>query len=259
MGEFISFESLKHVLYIPKIVLKLKNWYEFLKTYIGFDDNANIFEFRDGTRIRTYDGVDSSTLMVVMLREDYGKPKSNATIIDIGANIGTYSIHAAKASNTKVYAYEPMKETFSKLEVNIKLNNLQKKVKAFPLGVAAKKGKRRLYLSSGSPFHSIHLKSKKYVEIKSITLKDVFDDNKIKRCDILKMDCEGAEYEIFYKAPKRYLKKIREIRLEYHHLDDEINNIEKLTDFLESNGFRRKKINRDAHDSGIAWFRKKLN
>lgn len=257
-GEFISVESIKHLLYIPIIVLKLKNWHEFLATYIGFNNNANIFTFRDGTKIKTYEGVDSSTLMVVMLRKDYGEAKSNATIIDIGANIGTYSIHAALAPHTKVYAYEPLAETFSKLEENIRLNKLGKKIKAFKLGVAARRGKRKLYLSSNSPFHSMHAKSKNYVNIENITLKDVFEHNKIKRCDILKMDCEGAEYEILYNVSKKYLKRIKELRLEYHYLNKK-NNIERLTEFLENNGFRRTKINRDAHDSGIAWFRRKLN
>ena len=42
--------------------------------------------------------------------------------------------------------------------------------------------------------------------------------NALERVDLLKMDCEGAEYEILYGTPDRYLERIREIRMEYHQL-----------------------------------------
>lgn len=93
-------------------------------------------------------------------------------------------------------------------------------------------------MGGSSPFHSLYSNEKngKYLEIKCISFKDIFDENKIERCDILKMDCEGAEFEIFYNTPGEYFKKIKEIRMEYHNIDEN-NNIKRLTEFLEGNGF----------------------
>lgn len=57
---------------------------------------------------------------------------------------------------------------------------------------------------------------RKFRFIKSITLEQVFIQNKLTKIDFLKLDCEGAEGLIFKSTPKSYLKKIRKIAIEYH-------------------------------------------
>lgn len=257
LKDFISLEALKHLTYIPPIVLKIKNWFPFLLNYAGFRNLPCLFAFRNGIKIKTKEGIDSATLAVIFIKKEYGNVKDNSVVIDIGANIGVYSIFAASTSkNTVVYAYEPVPKTFDSLLENIKLNKFEKKVLPFNLGVFSRKGKRKLYFGDSSPFNSLYPKKKKeYLEINCISLKDVFDYNKIERCDILKVDCEGAEYEILYNTPNQYLKKIKEIRLEYHNLNKTYN-IKKLIQFLRGQGFRVIKMKKDFDYSGIVWLRR---
>ncbi len=253
--ELISVEAFRHLLYIPSIILKIENWYPFLLNYIGFQNKAIEYRFRNGTKINTGEGIDAATIAVVFVKKDYGDIKDSSTIIDIGANIGVFAVYASTVSkNTKVYAYEPMPRSFELLLKNIKINNLINSIIPFKFGIAEHNETRKLFLGSGSPFHSLYLDNNgEYVEIDCITLKDIFDTNKIKAVDILKIDCEGAEFEILYNTPKEYLLKIKEIRFEYHNQQKE-NTIQKLTKFLENSGFKITLLRKNTDTSGNAWF-----
>ncbi|MGC9057583.1 MAG: FkbM family methyltransferase, partial [Candidatus Micrarchaeia archaeon] len=69
-------------------------------------------------------------------------------------------------------------------------------------------------------------------EVEVITLKDVFEQNNLKKIDILKIDTEGSEYNILSKA-EQLLGKIHNILLEYHSRDD----LEKLLTLFKKNNF----------------------
>jgi len=255
---FLTLETLKHLCYIPTIILKFRNWLSFLMTYVGIK-NDNYFMLRNGIKIKTREGADSQTIAVIFVKKEYGEIKDNSVVIDIGANIGVYSVFAASGSkNTVIYAYEPMVGSYNQLLENININKLENRITPFNLGVAAEKGVRTLNLAETSPFNSMYgLRTEKSVEINCVTLKDIFDENRIAECDILKIDCEGAEFEILYNTPEKVLKKIKEIRLEYHNIDAQGKyNIKSLADFLESNGFKPIKLTNISSPSHIAWFKR---
>lgn len=176
--DFILAKTLRHILYIIPITLKIKNWYSFLLNYIGLRDESIEYKFRNGIKIKTDEGIDAATIAVIFIKKYYGKIRDNSTIIDVGANIGVFSIYAKTTSkNTKVMlmnqCQKPMNELF--LE-NIKANNLENLIFPFKFGIASHKEKRKLFLASSSPFHSLYSdKGKKYIEIDCITLKDVLD------------------------------------------------------------------------------------
>ena len=109
-------------------------------------------------------------------------------------------------------------------------------VKPFQLAVSGRRGKVKLYHDEKrSTFHSITTLGRFYEEVNSITLEDVLDNNEIGSCDLLKMDCEGAEYEILFSTPKSTLARIRNISLEYH--DAPVYHVEDLKSYLENMGF----------------------
>jgi FkbM family methyltransferase len=259
LSEILSLNAIKHIAYIPEIVAKVKNWYAFMMNYIGFRNIGNLYEFRNGLKIKTNEGVDTATIIVVFFKHDYGIIEDNSTIIDIGGNIGSFSLYAASsAKNTKVFVYEPLPKTYDLLSENIKINNFEGKISAFNFGVGATKEKRKLFLTGGSPFNTLYSDKPddNFIEINLMSLEDIFVENNIEMCDVLKCDCEGAEYEIFYNAPDIYLNKIKEIRFEYHNLNDDSYNIDGLTDFLVGKGFKRTVFRSDTNLSGNAWFKR---
>ena len=66
------------------------------------------------------------------------------------------------------------------------------------------------------------------------------DDLLIEKCDFLKLDCEGAEYEIIELLSKNYLQKIEKTVIEYHMFDTQPDLLKKLQNTLENNSFELK-------------------
>lgn len=62
--------------------------------------------------------------------------EEGVTVWDIGANIGIYSIYAAKAKNARVFAFEPSVFNLEFLAKNIYINGFQEKIKIFPLALS---------------------------------------------------------------------------------------------------------------------------
>lgn len=256
LSELISLNAVKQLILVPLTVTKIKNWFPFLLNYVGFRNSRETYVIRDGTIVQANDGIDAVTIMVISVKKDYGDAKDASVVIDIGANIGVYSLFAASCSkDTVVYAYEPMPDNYDLLLQNIALNELEERIRPFKLGVCANRGRRKLFLAASSPFHSLYTHpADRYLEIDCISLKDILEQNKIGQCDILKMDCEGAEYEILYNTPAEYLRKIRKLRMEYHLIDGEgYVKVIDLVEFLRSKGFEITKLKPQARYSGILW------
>ena len=72
--------------------------------------------------------------------------------------------------------------------------------------------------------------------VRVVTLDDVFEHCAIDRCDLLKLDCEGAEYEILYGAGAETLGRIGNLVLEYHE-GMNANGPDELDAFLRERGF----------------------
>jgi FkbM family methyltransferase len=117
-------------------------------------------------------------------------------IIDIGANIGIYTLIAAKLSGDsgKIFSFEPYPQNFEILNSNILINNF-KNVECVAVAISNNTKKGRLYLSEYNMgdhqiFHSDCDRS--YIEIDEIKLDDYFSEDLIK-IDVIKIDIQGAE------------------------------------------------------------------
>ncbi len=73
--------------------------------------------------------------------------------------------------------------------------------------------------------------------VRVTTLADLFRSFEIQECAWLKLDCEGAEYEILLEAPRSVLARIKRISAEYHPGIGH-HGPEELADFLRTQGFR---------------------
>lgn len=163
------------------------------------------------------------------------------TVIDIGAQIGCFSLLAARsATRGIVYAFEPEITNFNLLQENITINQLQN-VRPFNLAITTDKGESTLAVSSkNTGGHSVVFKGNEWSgkeKIKTNSLENILDDNGLDTVNFLKMDIEGAEYQIFYSLSDNSFAKIKKIALEFHEVDKK-NNGKELKKYLETKNYK---------------------
>ena len=158
-------------------------------------------------------------------------------VVDIGAQVGTFSLAAARfACQGRVLAFEPYPENFALLCRNVSLNRCQN-VEAYPWAVGAQSESRELFLSPlNVGGHSFYMQSKKSIDVECVGINDLVDRLRLPRIDVLKLDCEGAEYEILGALSSEGFQKVRRISAEYHNLSHARNG-DSLVRFLLEAGY----------------------
>jgi FkbM family methyltransferase len=127
--------------------------------------------------------------------------KVGGTVIDVGANIGYYTLILADkvGKNGKVYAFEPDKINFEILEKNIKENKL-KNVVAIKAAIGSKNESKILYKSEENlgdhKLYKPKTPAKKREKVKIVRL-DSFIKEKM---DLIKIDTQGWEPEVIEGA-----------------------------------------------------------
>ena len=140
--------------------------------------------------------------------------KAGDVVVDVGANIGYYTILLADKveKSGKVYAFEPDITSFEILKKNIKENNL-KNVVAVNAAVGSKVGKLKLHKSKDNlGDHKLYGDGKNIEEIKIIKLDDYLADIKI---DLIKVDTQGWDPEVIKGSEKLIKKNKPVIFMEY--------------------------------------------
>jgi FkbM family methyltransferase len=254
-------DIVKNVKYVPVIIRKVKNWPIYFLYYLGLRKGGGVFVLRNGAIIQDKEGTASGTIAVVFIRKHYGSIVGKHTVVEIGANIGTFAIYAATTEpNVRLYSFEPIKSNYDFLVKNIEENHCQDRIIPFNLGVASKKGKRKFYLAS-SPEHSLYRDngcdpSGESVSIDCLSLNEILTANSISKVDLLKINAEGAEYEILYSTSKESFDKIDEIRMEYHKQSTENHNLECLMSFLKRMGYATTYLYEHKEGEGFVWVKK---
>ena len=220
-----------------------KNWYIYPKIYYKLSkEKFSVFETKSGMKIKIR--TNSTDLMALtnvwMINEynidDYGITE-NDTVIDIGAHIGLFSLRVSNfCTKGKIFSYEPIKDNFECLISNIKLNQLEH-VLPFNLAVSSNSSELDIFLNDDESGHSIFSEKNKKITVNSISLKEIFDQNNIKICKLLKLDCEGSEYSIIDALPLEYFKRIDNIVIEYHLADTKPEYSKKLINKIKNAGF----------------------
>lgn len=124
------------------------------------------------------------------------------TVIDVGANLGSYSLIAAsKVGKGKVFAFEPSNIAYKRLLENITINNMDDKIKTLRVAVSDKKGYLDFSdLSRPEVSHVSYIQSQGSTRIKSITLDGFIKRQKINKIRLIKIDVEGYEAKVLEGA-----------------------------------------------------------
>ena len=241
--------------YIPRICRLWRNWPEYLFNYVLRRYRPTEYRMRSGLRVIDATGTLPGTLAEVFVRRRYGPVERFRTIVDVGANVGSFALYAADSCpEARIFCYEPEQQNFSLLKQNLQINGLEGRVSAFQRAVGSRKGPRKLAvgISQLNAFDDLR-DSPSHQMVECTTLQDIRAAHCLETLDLLKMNCEGAEYEILETCSNSDYEGVLNIRLEYHNLDAESRNGESLRRHLEARGYRIERFTRRLTDSGFIW------
>jgi FkbM family methyltransferase len=229
---------------IPTILGQVENWPAVFLLLLG---KRVVIRLRNGCRFRVRSVMDVWIIKETCLDRQYERNGTRIedgwVVVDIGAGLGDFAILIARENpRSRVYAYEPFPESYNLFHENIVLNGVQN-VYAFQAAVGARRETLKL-VTKGEAVQYTTTKggcSEKLgspsLDVEGMTLDDVFETNGIERCDFLKMDCEGCEFDVLLGASSAALERISRICLEYHDGFTEYT-LADLINHLERNGFQ---------------------
>src|SRR5258708_15578088 len=183
------------------------------------------------------DRVSGHTFFPRFLRRD-------STVIDLGANIGTFSRLMSQKYGCVCYAVEPNPDCFARL-------GDMTRVKPFNLAIADRDGTMSFYVAANSEASSFVRTGDDDREIQVPTARlDAFVEQQgIGTIDLLKVDIEGAEVPVLDSLPDAFLRSIGQIAIEFHDFCGLLarKDVARLEQRLESLGFRSINFSKGSH------------
>ena len=221
--------------YIVSLPVTYRNWWAVPLQKLGRDV---LLELRDGTRYFVRGGttdlaaVNEAVILNPYLKCPQIRLAENATVIDVGANIGDFTMRVARrCPRGRILAVEPVATNVQMIDRQISLNRVSNvqtvtaAIGAAPVNATmcvAGLGTRTT--ASGGEGEPVAM----------MTLEQLMAGYAIETVDLLKLDCEGAEWDIL-PAAERVLPRIRQISMEFHC--ERGWTPAKLADWLRQRGF----------------------
>lgn len=174
------------------------------------------------------------------------KTPAEAVVIDIGANIGASVCYFAKILGLRVYGYELVPEIANRAQAHVVANGLENLATIQAAGIAERAGEIEVNFDTAlSGATTMYLDTRESPTRKMVACKLLSVHNEFSRIYeahpdqpvIVKLDCEGAEYEIMATLIETGLiKRVSGFLMEYHNVSPEKNG-QLLESLLTQNGF----------------------
>lgn len=145
-------------------------------------------------------------------------------VLDCGGHIGSFSMYIKSYwPQAKILALEPVPDNLELFKANIARNNFSD-VTVIPFALYGESGTFYIDLA-GKQFDAVNITSDKpshneFITIEAKTLDQVIAENNIPVIDLMKLDIEGAEYNLFERSTMALSKHVRRIIMEFHPAGD---------------------------------------
>jgi len=158
-------------------------------------------------------------------------------VIDVGAHVGSFSVWALGLSRCEVLAIEPDPDTFEMLKRN--LLRFGARARCAQVALAGESGERILRVAEDSAASALGSLEPgdpaRRHSVRAVTLDEVFELAAFPRIDVLKLDIEGAEYEVFEHLATGILSRVGTLLVECH--ENERQGSDGIADILRQEGF----------------------
>ena len=175
---------------------KKNNIKSFQYNYYG--KKFNLFPFENATDNKIIISSRKHESHELKFLENLNK-KNNSVFLDIGANMGYYSIMSSEFGFDKIYAIEPLANMHKRIQEHIDMNNLNNLVRLIPYALGDQIKNITMFEEPSNYGGSSLMKSPKRTvttNVKMITLNKFVKDNLIKHIDAIKIDVEGYEDKV---------------------------------------------------------------
>jgi len=160
-------------------------------------------------------------------------------VVDVGANIGLWTKFILSKNAKKVYCFEPNNKAVEQLKINLKEHN---NVVMYSNALYKENTNLTLYTDpkDNSLISSIYTVTEQSEEVDAITLDYFMEIENIERIDLLKLDIEGAEFDILENLTEVALSKIDSILIETHcgNVENGEDRLIAIKNNLIANGFK---------------------
>ncbi|HYU45087.1 MAG TPA: FkbM family methyltransferase [Terriglobales bacterium] len=223
--------------------------------FVNIDEYREALELEDGrvVEIRTKDGLtvairrnymDAAILAEIFLDHCYVEGLSlpeRPVIVDIGGYIGDFALYAVMHLNArKVVVCEPSPHNWVLLQENVVQNRFQDRIKLVNKAVTNGEdvmmnvdapGRGQARVTAYGP-NNLQRKA-----IPGVTLAALVEEYGLTTIDLLKIDCEGGEYDILSHAPAEVLRRVSNLVFEYHEIDEFESKLKIVNQRLRDQGY----------------------
>ncbi len=224
---------------------RYRNWREILRETGAGRRPARVV-LRDGTRFEAPPNVNPvRAANDVWFHRCYDPPgfelRSGDLVVDVGANVGIFSVYAVRRGAARVLAVEPHPNNAAFLERNLRTNEATG-VEVARCALADRDGTVRLTLAAKGVAHRLCDRDQdgaaptESIEVTAETLAGLCRARGVERIDLLKLDCEGAEGLILPSLGPEGLAHVDRIALEFHDRASPLDH-SALQRLLEAAGF----------------------
>jgi FkbM family methyltransferase len=241
------------------LLKQVSNWPAYL-VYKIFGGTSFTFKFKNGRKLHVPKPM-MGAFREVFLDQIYYRhlpseiTRDLKTILDVGANAGYFGVFALYRNPVAtVHCVEPFPACVTQIQEYAK-DFETGQMKVHELGLSGENGSFKLYVDDVQEYSTTSSmtpgENKQAIEIETISFRNFLEQEKLEQVDLVKMDCEGAEYSTIYAMEDVDFNKVSAWAIETHLGSAKEECTAHLACFLESYGY--KTLHFDEGNTGYIW------
>jgi FkbM family methyltransferase len=233
---------------ILRSISAFQNYGAFLLLFYGLSKSQHaLLRTRSGISIRVRNNCWDAHIVGEMYLDRcyvnmFAQLPDKPVVVDIGGYIGDFSLYAAHELGARVVVYEPTPDNYALLKENVALNSLENRITCHNAGVGGVDGKLTLNVTRDDG--AVHVSGFLYgnateqLSVPAVSMNTICEENALTHIDLLKIDCEGGEYDIICSMTARLFEHIDRIVFEYHPIPGYREKLETVKKHLAAAGYR---------------------